>query len=97
MTDILLTQGRVPIRVLAMNRPDKCNALNLELVHTMTDALISVQHDDNISVIVLAGAGKAFCAGADTSSPPSMYTRTAPATARPSAAIWRDPRAVARS
>ncbi len=59
-----------------MNRPDKRNALNAELVHAMTDALLSAQANDDVSVIVLAGAGKAFCAGADTSSPRRLSAAT---------------------
>ena len=41
--------------------------LNADLVHAMTDALLAAQNDNTVSVVILAGAGRAFCAGADTS------------------------------
>ncbi len=67
MDDILLTETRGAVRLLTMNRPAKLNALNAELVHAMTHALLAARDDNTISVVVLAGAGRAFCAGADTS------------------------------
>jgi enoyl-CoA hydratase len=69
MDDILLVETRGAVRLLTMNRPAKLNALNAELVHALTDALLAVQQDNAVSVVVLAGAGRAFCAGADTSVP----------------------------
>jgi len=67
--DVLLVETRGAVRLLTLNRPAKLNALNAELVHALTDALLAVQADDGVSVVVLAGAGRAFCAGADTSVP----------------------------
>ncbi len=69
MDDVLLTETRGAIRLLTMNRPAKLNALNADLVHALTDALLAAQQDDAVSVVILAGAGRAFCAGADTSVP----------------------------
>jgi enoyl-CoA hydratase/carnithine racemase len=69
MDNVLLIEQRGAVRVLTMNRPEKLNALNADLVHALTDALLSVQDDHDVSVVVLAGAGRAFCAGADTSVP----------------------------
>jgi enoyl-CoA hydratase/carnithine racemase len=69
MDDVLLTETRGAVRVLTMNRPTKLNALNADLVHALTDALLGAQDDDAVSVVILAGAGRAFCAGADTSVP----------------------------
>jgi enoyl-CoA hydratase/carnithine racemase len=69
MDDVLLVETRGAVRRLTMNRPAKLNALNAELVHALTDALLAAQDDDAVSTIILAGAGRAFCAGADTSVP----------------------------
>jgi len=69
MDDVLLTETRGAVRLLTLNRPAKLNALNADLVHALTDALRAAQDDDAVSVIILAGAGRAFCAGADTSVP----------------------------
>ena len=69
MDDVLLTETSGSVRLLTLNRPAKLNALNADLVHALTNALRAAQDDDAVSVIVLAGAGRAFCAGADTSVP----------------------------
>lgn len=69
MDGVLLTETRGAVRLLTLNRPAKLNALNAELVLALTDALLAAQADNEVSVVVLAGAGRAFCAGADTSVP----------------------------
>lgn len=61
----MLTEDRGGIRILTMNRPDKLNALNTELTTALHDALWSAAADAAIRVIVLTGAGRGFCAGAD--------------------------------
>jgi enoyl-CoA hydratase/carnithine racemase len=53
------------VRVLTMNRPDKLNALNHALSQALYDALWATDRDDAVAAIVLTGAGRAFCAGAD--------------------------------
>src|SRR6202166_5268673 len=53
------------IITLVMNRPDRLNALNNELTNALNDALIRVASDSSIHVVVLTGAGRAFCAGGD--------------------------------
>jgi enoyl-CoA hydratase len=69
MDDVLLMETRGAVRLLTMNRPAKLNALNPDLVHALTDALRAAQDDNTVSVVILTGAGRAFCAGADTSVP----------------------------
>ena len=69
MDDVLLTEKHGTVTVLTLNRPTKLNALNADLVHALTDALEAAHDDNDVSVVVLAGAGRAFCAGADTSVP----------------------------
>jgi 2-(1,2-epoxy-1,2-dihydrophenyl)acetyl-CoA isomerase len=56
-------EGRVATIVL--NRPERMNALNKDLVLALNDALTRVEADQEIAVVVLAGAGRAFCAGGD--------------------------------
>lgn len=53
------------IVTLVMNRPDRLNALNNELTTALNDALVRVAGDSSIHVVVLTGAGRAFCAGGD--------------------------------
>lgn len=57
-----LTQG---IALVWLNRPDMRNAMNDVLLAELDDAIDAAIDDDAVRVIVLAGRGKAFCAGAD--------------------------------
>ncbi|HSE24112.1 MAG TPA: enoyl-CoA hydratase-related protein [Pyrinomonadaceae bacterium] len=52
---------------LRLNRPEKRNALNDELISGLKDALKRARSDQSIRVIVLSGEGKDFCSGADLS------------------------------
>src|ERR1700743_799468 len=79
MDEVLLIETRGAVRLLTMNRPAKLNALNADLVHALTDALLAAQDDDAVSVVILAGAGRAFCAGADTSTPRRLTAEPGPA------------------
>jgi enoyl-CoA hydratase/carnithine racemase len=65
MTDLVLARDAGAIRYLTMNRPEKLNAMNDALVAALAAALRTAEADDGVAVIVLAGAGRAFCAGAD--------------------------------
>lgn len=55
------------IVTLVMNRPDRLNALNHELATALNDALDRVGRDDVVRVVVVTGAGRAFCSGGDLS------------------------------
>jgi enoyl-CoA hydratase len=63
----IVTLGRDgPIATLTLNRPDKLNALNEQLLGELATALEDIERDASIRVAVLTGAGdKAFAAGAD--------------------------------
>ena len=64
--DKLLIQDREAIRVIAVNRPDKLNALNYETLAQLRQAFAEAETDTAIRVVVLTGSGpKAFVAGAD--------------------------------
>ena len=65
--NLLLTEDRGAIRIVTMNRPDKLNALNTALTQQLLDALLAADADDDIRAVVLTGAGRGFCAGADLS------------------------------
>lgn len=62
---VLLTEDLGPVRRLTLNRPEVLNALSSELVDALTLALRSGAADDKVRVVVIAGAGRAFCAGYD--------------------------------
>ncbi len=62
---VLLTEDLGPVRRLTMNRPDVLNALNGALVEALSGALSEAARDEGVRVLVLRGAGRAFCAGYD--------------------------------
>ncbi len=66
-SEVILTTNEGPIRVLTLNRPDKRNALNDELIAALKDALHEADADESLSAVVIRGAGKDFCSGADLS------------------------------
>jgi 2-(1,2-epoxy-1,2-dihydrophenyl)acetyl-CoA isomerase len=53
------------LRILTLNRPDQRNALNLPLLKALRAAFAEAAADRSVRAIVLTGAGKGFCAGAD--------------------------------
>ncbi len=53
------------ITTLTLNRPDRLNALNVHLARALVEALDRVAEDPGVRVVVLTGAGRAFCAGGD--------------------------------
>lgn len=57
-----LTEG---VATITLNRPEVYNALNDEITFELQDALKHVAKDDAVRVVVLTGAGKAFCSGQD--------------------------------
>lgn len=62
---VLLVEDAGPVRVLTLNRPRSLNALNATLMDALMAALDEAAEDDAVSVLVLRGAGRAFCAGYD--------------------------------
>jgi len=83
---------------LVLNRPDKLNAISVELREALDAAVADAVADERVRVIVIAGAGRAFCAGYDLSeaAPDSAWgwrevlARDVEATM----AIWRCPKPV---
>jgi 2-(1,2-epoxy-1,2-dihydrophenyl)acetyl-CoA isomerase len=62
---ILLEAKHDGVATLVMNRPDRLNALNNELATALNDALGRIAEDSTVRVVVITGAGRAFCAGGD--------------------------------
>jgi len=60
-----------------LNRPDKLNAFNAAMQKEMIEAFDAADKDDNIRAIIVTGAGRAFCAGADLSSGADTFDRDA--------------------
>jgi enoyl-CoA hydratase/carnithine racemase len=81
----LTLERRGHVAVLTMNRPDRLNAINQDVMREMPDAVAQVRDDDEVRALVLTGAGRGFCAGADlmgsgptaTGKPPEETTQNA--------------------
>jgi enoyl-CoA hydratase/carnithine racemase len=65
METILLRNDADGVATLTLNRPQQYNALSSALIHDLQAALDAIGPDRSVRVVVLAGAGKAFCAGHD--------------------------------
>jgi methylglutaconyl-CoA hydratase len=63
----VLYQADGSVARITLNRPEKRNALNDALIAGVKEALIRAQDDQAVRVVLLSGAGKDFCAGADLS------------------------------
>jgi methylglutaconyl-CoA hydratase len=65
MTSALLSSMNNGVLTLTLNRPEKRNALNAELIDLLHQSLERADLDPEVRVVLLKGAGKDFCAGAD--------------------------------
>jgi len=63
MPDPLLIEQHDGWRKLTLNRPDKLNAVNEDLLHAMLSALNDAEADTSCRALLLTGAGRGFCAG----------------------------------
>jgi 2-(1,2-epoxy-1,2-dihydrophenyl)acetyl-CoA isomerase len=61
----LLFEREGGVATLTLNRPDKLNALNFAMVEGVTEFVEECGRDDSVRVIVITGAGRAFCSGDD--------------------------------
>ena len=65
MTDQLLFETKDKIATITFNRPENLNAFSNEMIEGYIAALQECRDSDNILVVVVTGAGRAFCAGGD--------------------------------
>ena len=66
--DPVLVEVDGPFATITLNRPESRNAVNDEMRSRLTGALAEVARQDSVRVVVLTGAGRAFCAGGDVRS-----------------------------
>jgi 2-(1,2-epoxy-1,2-dihydrophenyl)acetyl-CoA isomerase len=62
---LVLEKRSYGVATLVLNRPERMNALNQDLAVALNEALNRVAQDADVNVVVLAGAGRCFCAGGD--------------------------------
>ena len=65
MSLVLVDHPRPEVAVLTLNRPERLNAMSMELVNELYDALSAVGDDNTCRAVVLTGAGRAFSSGLD--------------------------------
>ena len=75
---------------LTLNRPEKLNAINDELREDLEFALRELDQDDDVRVLVIKGAGRAFCSGYDLLGTPGGRSYADATSERPSIAADRD-------
>jgi enoyl-CoA hydratase/carnithine racemase len=63
--ETLLVERRNHVAYVTLNRPDVLNALNTTLRQELKRLFTDVEHDPDVRLVVITGAGRAFCAGAD--------------------------------
>lgn len=69
MAHLELTRPRPDVALITLNRPEKLNALNPDLVEDLHRAVDEIRADDGCRVVVLTGAGRGFCSGLDLTEP----------------------------
>lgn len=67
MNDTVLYQLDQGIATITLNRPDKLNAMDADLLQGAVDALEAAANDPDVRVVIFTGAGRGFCAGGDLS------------------------------
>jgi enoyl-CoA hydratase len=64
--ETLMLDREAGTRIITLNRPERLNAINYQLTVDLENALREIEEDDEARVVILTGAGRGFCAGADT-------------------------------
>src|ERR1700752_1394507 len=77
--ETILLDYKGPVAKITFNRPEKRNALNIKVLEELMNALQAIEDASDVRVLVLAGAGPAFCAGRDFA---EARTADAPSAAR---------------
>ena len=63
--ETIMYEKKGNVAVITLNRPERMNAINVQMNADLKNSLKEAKEDSDVRVIVITGAGKAFCAGAD--------------------------------
>ena len=66
-TEIIIEKGQNHVASITLNRPKHMNTFSSQMAIELNQAIIDLDVDPSVRVILLKGAGKAFCAGIDVS------------------------------
>src|SRR4030095_14196129 len=61
----LLYEVKDKVATITLNRPDKLNAFTGDMITGWAKSLAEAQADDSVNVVIVTGAGRAFCSGGD--------------------------------
>jgi 2-(1,2-epoxy-1,2-dihydrophenyl)acetyl-CoA isomerase len=94
----VLVDDDAAVRTVTLNRPQKRNAIDIELRIALAEAIESADRDPGIRVIIVTGAGRVFCSGGDISTmqrmPPERALERIELAQRVIRAIWNTPKPV---
>jgi enoyl-CoA hydratase len=62
---VLVEHPRPQVALITLNRPERMNSMAFDVMVPLKDALETITYDNSVRVVVLTGAGKGFCSGAD--------------------------------
>lgn len=71
MSDTLVVEHDGPVARIVLNRPAAFNALDNELRRALRSAVADIENEDAVRVVILSGAGRGFCSGADLTEDPT--------------------------
>lgn len=71
MYKTILVEKRNHLAILSFNRPEKLNAINVQVKREVSQALIELEADDDVRVVIMTGVGRAFSSGYDITAPES--------------------------
>ncbi|MCR5176249.1 MAG: enoyl-CoA hydratase [Anaerovibrio sp.] len=72
--EVIMCEKKDGVAVLTLNRPKSLNSMSLDLINGWIRSLHQAEHDPEVRVVVLTGAGRGFCAGGDLASLDQLTT-----------------------
>ena len=93
MSFVLVDRPRPHVALITLNRPERMNAMAFDVMVPLREQIEAVGHDNDVRVVVLTGAGRGFCSGADQTDagiPPHIAGLTPPTIALRSLGLLDD-------